>query len=856
MARGVKTSIEKYIWKIVYPTGTVRYRVEFAGKGTELYTLEKSLTKAREIKAAHLKKHPELVPRTPAEVREYNIKKARVVKVPGTKFIAEYETRPGTYNIKIARAKEAGGKKIKLNATAVGLANAKRREKELIAEMEKLTGRGIDVIDYKPPNPLYKKALADVKTQMTKYNKLGYYPDDILVKISDKYKFPYVKGEGANRNLSMLVREAGLIDKTKLTSLNPKYIEVVEKWKKYTGDKTKVGVKKALLEEAGLPSKAANVGAFRSVLKNLKIHVPEDIKLPTDQTQRTITQKLGKISALNIESFLSGQKLGPLVVTGKIGSLVDKMHLAEKRGLVTVGEMGYGSAKLNQMLGGGFKRAEGAERHRTALNNHIDRIIKKHKGNPNAMYTIGKGPDSFDQRKFKNSLQKIFGKTQGTVPLSKYIDQIINTEVQLMGYATDGIITTRRVDPITLERMVPPSNLSGSRTLPTFGKIKDVTTLQELGLEKKIAGRGKITPRLGDFGESAGLAFESAKINIANFKNKITPYQMKSIVNSIDKMLGEGLLDRATLGKYETISTLAKQCRLLRAKGGRVDFATGGPCVDAKRAIQTLDDADFIKVGAGIEEGATGVLGKIRNAAKGFLGALGKVGVKAAPWAALAVAGAAIEPLVKPFMNDDPSTYLTDPDQQAGMLEALIEGETPKVDQEILNWQYPGLAAATAAGAIPGARETYLDRLTGRGPAGPAGTRLPATIPNKPVGKLRSALGFKGVLGKALGATFSPLAVAATLPIHVAAQRRGGTEWGDIATDPMNWMAPAFASSGAEFATKGMKQTGILAKAIRMGISRPVLNLISRRFGLPGLMISGGMWGYDKWKNRSINDED
>ena len=211
---------------------------------------------------------------------------------------------------------------------------------------------------------------------------------------------------------------------------------------------------------------------------------------------------------------------------------------------------------------------------------------------------------------------------------------------------------------------------------------------------------------------------------------------------------------------------------------------------------------------------------------------------------------------MKQFRIDDPTTYLTDESQMKGMLLATIEGETPKVDQEILKWQMPALGAATAAGAIPGAREAYLDRLTGRGPAGPAGTKLPATIPNKPVGKVRAALGLRGVLGKALGASFSPLAVAATTPLHIAAQRKGGTEWGDIATDPMNWMAPAFASAGAEMATRGMKPTGILAKAIRMGISPRTLSLISRRFGMPGLAVSAGMWGYDKWKNRSINDED
>jgi len=182
------------------------------------------------------------------------------------------------------------------------------------------------------------------------------------------------------------------------------------------------------------------------------------------------------------------------------------------------------------------------------------------------------------------------------------------------------------------------------------------------------------------------------------------------------------------------------------------------------------------------------------------------------------------------------------------MLLATIEGETPKVDEEILKWQYPGLAAATAAGAIPGAGAVYKARrgIPEHKFVGPM---------QKGVGPARAALGIKGVLGKALGASFSPLAVAATLPISVAAQRAGGSDYGDIATDPFNWMGPAFAGAGAEMATRGIKNP-MLANAIRLGISPRTLSLVSRRFGLPGLAISAGMWGYDKWKNRSINDED
>jgi hypothetical protein len=282
------------------------------------------------------------------------------------------------------------------------------------------------------------------------------------------------------------------------------------------------------------------------------------------------------------------------------------------------------------------------------------------------------------------------------------------------------------------------------------------------------------------------------------------------------------------------------------AEGGRIGFQTGGTGLSACVSTKLKQPGAIEKIAA-LPEEMGGALGKLKNTATTFLGMLGRGGVKAAPYAALAAVGAGIEPLVKQFRNDDPSTYLTDESQMKGMLLATIEGETPKVDEEILKWQMPALGAATAAGAIPGARTVYEARRSG--------VPLDRSIgPLKGVGKTRAALGLSGVLGKALGASFSPLAAAATLPLTVAAQRKGGTEWGDIATDPMNWMAPAFASTGAEMATRGIKNP-LLLKALRLGVSPKALSIVSRRFGLPGLAISAGLWGYDKWKNRSINDE-
>ena len=360
--------------------------------------------------------------------------------------------------------------------------------------------------------------------------------------------------------------------------------------------------------------------------------------------------------------------------------------------------------------------------------------------------------------------------------------------------------------------------------------------------------------RLNVGGVEYGAGAETAEAGIKRIEKAQLPKLQAQL--KIDPKLGgfANFLKQAVIGANTNAGGMCNIPSIVgkKAGGGRVGFAAGSNCA---RQMEISISQNPVKVTEEIAAlPGNKAINTLKNTAKGLLGTLGKFGARAAPLAALAGVGAVLEPLVKQFKIDDPTTYLTDESQMKGMLLATIEGETPKVDDEILKWQLPALGAATATGAIPGAREAYLDRLTGRGPAGPAGTKLPATIVNKPVGKVRAALGIKGVLGKALGASFSPLGVAATLPMDIAAQRKGGTEWGDIATDPTHWMAPAFASAGYEAAKAGIKNP-ILLKALRMGISPGALRMISSKFGIPGLAISGGMWGYDKWKNRSVNDD-
>jgi hypothetical protein len=396
------------------------------------------------------------------------------------------------------------------------------------------------------------------------------------------------------------------------------------------------------------------------------------------------------------------------------------------------------------------------------------------------------------------------------------------------------------------------------------GAGEQKTALEKLAKDLKInlGEVSKTGKRITDMGKSIVLGTAPIEESILESlkKQNITAQKLKSIDPALAEAAGmDQYLKRAKLPEIpartiegiqklfnEVLTTSEKNKTAIalgcigKAEGGRIGYALGSAtinCVNTKLTNEPVQSSMKLRATEGI--------GKIRGAATSFLGMLGRGGLKVAPYAALAAVGAAAEPLVKQFRNDDPSTYLSNPEQQKGMLIATLEGETPKVDEEILKWQYPGLAAATIAGTVPGAKTVFQERR-GVGPRGPLPTG---------VGKTRAALGIKGVLGKALGASFSPLAVAATLPLTVAAQRSGGTDYGDIATDPLNWMGPAFASTGAEMASKGIKNP-MLTKALRMGMSPRTLRLVSSRFGLPGLAISAGMWGYDKWKNRSINDED
>ena len=278
-------------------------------------------------------------------------------------------------------------------------------------------------------------------------------------------------------------------------------------------------------------------------------------------------------------------------------------------------------------------------------------------------------------------------------------------------------------------------------------------------------------------------------------------------------------------------------------------FASGSGCtIEVNNAI----DNDPVKFAQDMNK-TEGMLPKIQNAASKFL----NVAKKGGRFGAFAAAGAAAAGLVKEFRNDDPSTYLSNENQQKNMLiDMLTQPVSPLLEQPSTAFgdaQLPAIGAVTAAGMVPGGAELYRQRTGSgvrKGPLG--GPRLDADklpIPKNRVSPFRAAFGpLSGVLGKGLAATGTPLGMLALEPLYIGQQIADGDSAGEIATNPINYLGPAFAGSLSKEATRFAGPT--MSNIMRLGISPTTLKTVSRRFGIPGLALSAGMSGYEMYQNK------
>ena len=305
----------------------------------------------------------------------------------------------------------------------------------------------------------------------------------------------------------------------------------------------------------------------------------------------------------------------------------------------------------------------------------------------------------------------------------------------------------------------------------------------------------------------------------------------------------EGIKDFTDMD-YEEVKRLKRPVDLFEdsvVKSGGCQFlitkALGGP-IDTCREVIRQDPEGAAKKILSISEN-TGPINKVKNAAMNVL----NVAKKGGRFGAFAAAGAAAS-AVKQFMSDDPTSYLSDENQQKNMLidmvtEPVMEERDPGITSSA---QLPVLGAVTAAGAIPGGAEYYKERRGIR-----PNDKFTGPM-QKGVGKIRAAASpISGLLGKGLAATGTPLGMLALEPLYIGSQLAAGDSVGEIATNPINYLGAAFASPLTQQATKFASPA--VSSIMRLGISPTALKTVSRRFGLPGLALSAGISGYEMFNN-------
>jgi len=200
-------------------------------------------------------------------------------------------------------------------------------------------------------------------------------------------------------------------------------------------------------------------------------------------------------------------------------------------------------------------------------------------------------------------------------------------------------------------------------------------------------------------------------------------------------------------------------------------------------------------------------------------------------------AGAAIGTavgLVKAFRNDDPTTYLSNEDQQKNMLVDMatspITTDLPRPD--ILDFQLPlagALVAGSTAAVAPSTIRASKSDLRFK-------SRSPGVEKKKP-GIVKT--GFR-TLGRGLGVAASPGLLAPLAAMDITSQVSEGDSALDIATDPLNYLYPTFADQTPKM-TRGLPSA--FRKFANLGLGRLGLKVLSRA-GLAGLGLSLGIQGY------------
>ena len=428
------------------------------------------------------------------------------------------------------------------------------------------------------------------------------------------------------------------------------------------------------------------------------------------------------------------------------------------------------------------------------------------------------------------------GETRGIQPFSVFVDAVetnINKK-ELSNYQAQFSKKVRKIqellagkNPDKVEAKRIARNLDLNRTSLfnqltekgfTEAQIKQLN-LPEIVVSKTIDPKHFTPEKLARWKE-AGLdipQFVKEKGFYIDVK-KAKPFWESNVRNTIVE---------AAKNNVGNVCNIFKGKIAFSADGGRIGFQGG--CGKEMTAAMEADAPGTLNE----VRRTKGILPKFQNVAKNFLQSpLLKKGGK---FGAIAAGGAAAAGLVKTFMNDDPSTYLSDENQQKNMLIDMITSpldDTPQESPAILDWQLPVLGAETVAGTAVTAPSTIEAARSAR-------------FGKKPSGITKTAL---KSLGRGLMTTGTPLGLAALEPLHIAGQIQQGDSLTDVATNPWNYLGPAFMPSMTKAATKGLGAASNVAKVMRLGLPMAAVNAWNP-IGWGLLAGSLGIEGYKQYQD-------
>jgi len=405
------------------------------------------------------------------------------------------------------------------------------------------------------------------------------------------------------------------------------------------------------------------------------------------------------------------------------------------------------------------------------------------------------------------------GEMRGLQPYSAFVDVVrsdINTGplAQYQGRLSKSIGRVQEalaVDDVKGAQKIADELIAN---VPTYKGFKDLSKaqLESLALPEIKIGT-KIDPKI--FSPAQLAEYKAKGLDIQGMADRegfyLDPKGRKPFFSVSPAQLKKVASDLSEKDKLAVCSLLSR--------GGLPGDCAAAIDNNPVKAAQIFEQAPATNTG----------MQKLKAAATGFLRSGGFKTFSAA-----GVAGAIGSAIVKEFRNDDPTTYLSNEAQQKNMLVAMatdpITTELPRPD--ILDYQLP-LAGALFAGSTAAVAPKTIKAGKARG----------FGIERKQPGIVKT--GFR-TLGRGLGVAASPGLLAPLAAMDITRQISEGDSPVDIATDPLNYLYPAFAEQTPKL-TRGLPAAA--RKIASLGLGRLGLTILSRA-GLAGLGLSLGIQGY------------